>query len=365
MRATAPSIEQTIRFVTTRDGVKLAYATSGTGPALLKSANWLNHLEFDWQSPVWRHWFSFLSSHHRLVRYDARGCGLSDWTDDKLAFEWQASDLECVVEAAGLERFALLCLSQGAAAGIEFAVRHPERVSHLIILGGYALGWAKRDEESVRQGHAMMELIRFGWGKDVPTFRKLFAELFIPDASAEQIGWLSELMRRTTRPEIAAKILESFGDIDVRDRLGQVKAPTLVFHARGDARVPFDEGRALAAGIPNAQFHELDSRNHILLENEPAWPRFQAAVNEFLGSGTGGPVPTQMGSAFAALTARELEIVKRVAMGETNSQIATHLSISEKTVRNHLTAIFAKLGVSSRAQAIVLAREHGVLGAGR
>jgi pimeloyl-ACP methyl ester carboxylesterase/DNA-binding CsgD family transcriptional regulator len=360
-------MEQTIRFVTTGDGVKLAYATSGTGPPLLKSANWLNHLEYDWQSPVWRPWFEFLSSHHRLIRYDARGCGLSDWTDDKLAFEWQARDLECVVEAAGLTRFALLCLSQGAAAGIEFAARHPERVSHLVILGGYALGWAKRGEKSMRQGHAMAELIRFGWGQDIPTFRKLFGELFIPDATAEQLDWFGELMRRTTRPEVAARIFESFGDIDVRDRLRDVKAPTLVIHARGDARVPFDEGRAIAAGIPQAQFLALESKNHILLESEPAWPRFQSALRDFLGT-TAEPTTSRRGepdTAFAALTARELEILTQVATGEGNSRIAEHLSISEKTVRNHLTAIFGKLGVSSRAQAIVLAREHGLLGTGR
>ena len=166
MSASLPPTEQTIRFVTTSDGVKLAYATAGSGTPLLKSANWLNHLEFDWESPVWRHWFEFLSGHHRLIRYDARGCGLSDWTDDKLAFEWQVRDLECVVDAVGVSRFALLCLSQGAAAGIEYAVRYPERVSHLIILGGYALGWAKRGAESVRHGRAMAELIRTGLGAE-------------------------------------------------------------------------------------------------------------------------------------------------------------------------------------------------------
>jgi pimeloyl-ACP methyl ester carboxylesterase/DNA-binding CsgD family transcriptional regulator len=356
-------MEQIVRFVTTADGVKLAYATSGTGRALLKSANWLNHVEYDWQSPVWRHWFEFLSDNHRLIRYDARGCGLSDWKADKLAFEWQVRDLECIIEAAQLSRFALLCLSQGAAAGIEIAARYPHRVSHLVILGGYALGWAKRGDVSVRHGRAMMELIRFGWGQETSTFRKLFAELFIPDASAEQIGWYGELMRLTTQPEVAARILEAFGDIDVRSRLREVRTPTLILHARGDRRVPFDEGRALAAGIPHAQFVALESNNHILTANEPAWQRFQHAVSEFLGSELEQPrsMGTTPAPAFADLTARERAVVQRLALGESNSQIATRLSISEKTVRNHLTTIFGKLGVTSRAQAIVLVRDHGLL----
>jgi pimeloyl-ACP methyl ester carboxylesterase/DNA-binding CsgD family transcriptional regulator len=362
-------MDQTIRFVTTSDGVKLAYGVSGAGPALFKAANWMNHLEYDWQSPVWRHWFTFLSSHHRLVRYDARGCGLSDWTEHKLEFDWQWRDLECVVEAAGLSRFALLCLSQGAAAGIEYAVRHPQRVSHLIILGGYALGWAKRGEESARQGRALAELIRFGWGQEVSAFRKLFAELFVPDATPEQISSHGELMRRTTRPEIAARILEAFGDIDVRDRLHAVKAPTLVMHARGDRRVPFDEGRAIAAGIPGAQFLALDTNNHILTETEPAWERFRHAVLEFLGTANpqslpAGPTPAATAAVFSTLTPRELEIITCVASGASNSEIASRLRISDKTVRNHMTTIYAKLGVNSRAQAIVFARAHGLLGSG-
>jgi pimeloyl-ACP methyl ester carboxylesterase/DNA-binding CsgD family transcriptional regulator len=360
-------MEQTIQFLTADDGVKLAYACSGTGPPLVKTANWLNHLEFDWLSPVWRHWFDTLSAHHRLLRYDARGCGLSDWTHEDLSLERQVRDLESIVEANSLDRFPLLALSQGAAIAIEYAVRHPERVSHLIIAGGYALGWARRGPDSLRAGRALTELIRVGWGEDTPAFRRLFTELFIPGGSEQQLLWFDELMRRTTRPEVAACIMESFGDIDVSGRLALVRAPTLVLHARGDARIPPDQGRMLAAGIPGARFVELDSRNHVLLDHEPAWERFKNAVGEFLGwpreaprrRAADAPVPCE---ALSALTTREREILDLVAGGATNQQIGDSLFISEKTVRNHLTAIFDKIGVSSRSQAIVFARDRGLAG---
>ena len=360
-------MDQTIRFVTTSDGVKLAFAVSGSGPTLLKTANWLNHLEFDWQSPVWRHWFSTLSANHSLVRYDARGCGLSDWVQDDLSFERNVRDLECVVEASGQTRFALLALSQGAGVAIEYAVRHPQHVSHLVIHGGYAQGWARRDPEDTRAGKALAEVIRFGWGADTPAFRRLFTELFIPGGSNEQLTWFDELMRRTTRPEVAARMLESCGEIDVTHSLSRVQAPTLVTHSRGDARVPLGQGRLLAAGIPGARFIELDSRNHLLLEHEPAWERFRAVVGEFLGWRHVVPQRrlADMPSAseeLAALTSREREILELVAGGANNQEIAEKLFISEKTVRNHLTAIFDKIGVSSRSQAIVFARDRGLAG---
>jgi pimeloyl-ACP methyl ester carboxylesterase/DNA-binding CsgD family transcriptional regulator len=360
-------MEQSIQFLTTDDGVRLAHASAGTGAPLVKTANWLNHLEFDWQSPVWRHWFDTLSANHKLVRYDARGCGLSDWTHSDLSLARQVRDLECVVDANGLERFPLLALSQGGAIAIEYAARHPERVSHLIIAGGYAQGWARRDAQSLRAGKALAELIRVGWGQDTPAFRRLFTELFIPGGSEEQLVWFDELMRRTTRPEVAACIMESFGDIDVTGVLAQVRAPTLILHARGDARIPMDQGRMLAAGIPGARFIELDSRNHVLLEHEPAWERFKSTVGDFLGWPRETPrrraADTPAASEeLSTLTAREREILDLVAGGSTNQQIGDRLFISEKTVRNHLTAIFDKIGVSSRSQAIVFARDRGLAG---
>lgn len=356
-------MDQTIRFVTSGDQVKLAYACSGDGAPLVKAANWLSHLEFDWQSPVWRHWFGFLSSGRRLVRYDSRGCGLSDWDVADLSLAAQVADLEAVVAAAGVTHFPLLGISQGGAIAIEYAVRHPEQVSHLVLYGAYAHGWALRGEEACRQGEAMVELIRTGWGQETPAFRRLFASLFIPDATEEQIRWFSDLMRTTTRPEIAARIMAFVGHIDVRARLAAVRAPTLVIHARGDARIPFGLGREIAAGIPDARFVALDSRNHILIESEPSWARFRDVFTEFLGppASSRGSVDTDP-AAFGALTARENEILRLVAQGAGNAAIAAKLFISDKTVRNHLTSIFDKLGVDSRARAIVYARDHGLIG---
>jgi pimeloyl-ACP methyl ester carboxylesterase/DNA-binding CsgD family transcriptional regulator len=361
-------MEQCVRFVTTRDDVKLAYAVSGNGPPLLKTANWLNHLEFDWNSPVWKHWFEALSAHHRLCRYDIRGTGLSDRRSDAdLSFATQISDLELIADSAGLERFALLGVSQGAAIAIEYAARHPERVSHLVLHGGYSKGWANRGPESLRYGRALAELMRLGWGIEPSPFRRMFAELLVPKASEEQVSWFSELQRRTTTGETAARILEATGVIDVSERMKLVQAPTLVLHPRGDVMVPFDQGRNIAAGIPNATFVELDTHNHVLTDGEPAWHRWMEVVGDFLGWHRETPrrraadAPA-VDDDLARLTTREREILDLVAGGASNLDIAAKLFISEKTVRNHLTAVFEKLGVTSRSQAIVFARDRGVAG---
>ncbi len=358
-------MDQTIKFLTAPDGVKLAYASSGSGSPLLKTANWLNHLEFDWQSPVWNPWFSLLSAHHTLYRYDIRGSGLSDRTDNKLSFENQVADLEAVADAAGIESFALLGISQGASVAIEYAARHPRRVSKLVIHGGFARGWAKRSPESERMGRAMAEMVRIGWGARTAAYRRMFAELFIPGATEEHAAWFDELQRRTTSPEIAARIMEASGNIDVSERMALVRAPTLVMHPRGDAMVPFEQGRVIAAAIPGAKFVEFDSGNHLLLEREPSWQRFQEVVGDFLGWQREAPRRRAADAPRSTenldmLTAREREILECVAGGASNADIAATLFISEKTVRNHLTAIFDKLGVSSRSQAIVFARDRGL-----
>jgi len=354
-------LQQTIRFTRSVDETRLAYAESGAGSALVKAANWLSHLEFDWQSPVWRHWFGFFSSAHRLIRYDARGCGLSDWDAADFALAAQVADLEAVVEAANVDRFALIGISQGGATAIEYAIRHPERVSQLVLYGAFARGWKHRGEQIVRQYRALNELVRLGWGQENPAFRKLFATMFVPEASDEQERWFADLMRITSEPEIAAQIIEATGDIDVVDRLAAVTVPTLVIHGRNDARVPYAQGRALASGIPDARFVTLESRNHILLESEPAWAQFCTAFGEFVGGSSGTDRDPATMASFAELTARELEILRLVARGLSNAEIAQRVFISEKTVRNHLTSIFDKLDVDSRAKAIVLARDGGLV----
>jgi pimeloyl-ACP methyl ester carboxylesterase/DNA-binding CsgD family transcriptional regulator len=357
-------MDQKIRFTTSRDGTRIAYAESGSGTPLVKAPNWLSHLEFDWESPVWRHWFRYLSGGRRLLRFDARGCGLSDWNVEDLSLEAQVADLEAVVDVVGVERFPLLGISQGGVVAIAYTLRHPERVSHLVLYGTRARGWFRTDETTARQARSLFSLIEAGWAQDNPAFRHVFTTLFIPEATAEQEKWFDDLMRLTSKPAIATRILQSFGETDVRGQLGQLRVPTLVLHCRRDACIPFGLGRELAAGIPGAEFVELDSRNHILLEPEPAWARFRQEVSSFLGEDPGpdrraAPPDARL---LESLTTREREVLELVARGLGNGEIAKSLFISEKTVRNHLTNIFDKLDVDSRARAIVLARDLGLAG---
>jgi pimeloyl-ACP methyl ester carboxylesterase/DNA-binding CsgD family transcriptional regulator len=354
--ALAMKPSQRVRYLRTADGVQLAWAEAGTGPTLVKAANWLTHLEHDWDSPAWRHWVRFLADRFRSVRYDERGCGMTDWDVSEVSLERWVSDLEAVAEAAGARRFVLLGISQGAATCVAYAARHPERVSQLVIYGGYARGAAVRGSpRQAREFAAIVELARLGWGRDLPACRTLFTSRFMPEATNEQVEWFSELCRRTTSPEMAGEILERRSRIDVTSLLERVRAPTLVLHARDDAVVPLAEGRLIAARIPSAQFVELDSRNHILLEHEDAWQGFRAAVTGFLGMS--GEADAE-DPAFATLSRRERAILGLITEGLSNATIADRLSLSEKTVRNHVSHVFDKLGVWSRAQAIVFARDR-------
>jgi pimeloyl-ACP methyl ester carboxylesterase len=263
--------------------VRIAYAEVGTGPPLVKAANWLNHLEYDWESPIWSPLLHELAAAHRLIRYDARGNGLSDWEVDDISFEAFVRDLESVVEATGIQRFALLGISQGCAVSIAYAVRHPERVSHLVLYGGFARGKRKRGSpQDIEQADAVLTLIRQGWGQENPAFRQIFTSLFIPGATAEQVQWFNELQQRTTSPENAARIRRAVDDIDVTDLLARVAVPTLVLHCRSDAGQPFEEGRTLAAGIRGARFVALEGHNHVILEGDPGWRRFLDEVKSFL-----------------------------------------------------------------------------------
>ena len=352
---------QRIRYVRTTDGVQLAWADAGAGPPVLKTANWLTHLEYEWESPAWSHWIRFFSDNFRFVRYDERGCGMTDPNTGDLSLERWVEDVEEVVAAADLrEPFTMLGVSQGGAICVAYAVKHPERVSKLVLYGGYARGPFRRgDPERASFYQAMIDLVRLEWGSDNPTFRQVFTSRFIPGGTDEQLNWYNDLCRKTLTPETAARLLESRAMIDVTSLLGEVRVPTLVLHARGDAVVPIAEGHILAAGIPGARFVELDSKNHILLEHEPAWERFCDEVLEFTGL-KGASRDEDV--AFAALSPREREVLMLITEGISNAQIAERLLISEKTVRNHVSNLFDKLGVWTRAQAIVFAIERGFRG---
>lgn len=271
--------QQEVHFCTASDGVRIAYASAGQGVPLVKAANWLNHLEYDWHSPIWSHLLHALAAECQLIRYDERGNGLSDWDVDDISFEAFVRDLETVVDAAGLERFSLFGISQGAAVSIAYAVRHPERVERLILYGGFARGRTRRNPE---QAETLQALIRQGWGSENPAFRQFFTSLFVPDGNPEQMQWFNDLQRITTSPDNAVRIMQATGQVDISDLLPRVRVPTLVLHAQNDAAVPFDEGRRLAAGIPGARFVTLESRNHLIVEKEPAWTRLLEEIAAFL-----------------------------------------------------------------------------------
>ncbi|MEH2570664.1 alpha/beta fold hydrolase [Bradyrhizobium sp. AZCC 2289] len=276
--------EQEIHFCQTKDGVQLAYAKTGKGPALVKTGNWMTHLEFDFESPIWRHLYRELSRDHELIRYDSRGNGLSDRDVPDVSFDHFVDDLESVVDAAGVDRFALLGISQGCSVSIAYAVRHPERVTRLVLFGGYAVGWKRRARTQAEKeaGEAMLTLVRLGWGQENPAFRQIFTSQFIPDGTKEQADWFNELQRISTSPEDAARNLMANGETDVTALLSKVSVPTLVMHSRHDARVPFEAGRRMAAAIPGARFVPLESRNHLILEDEPAFDRFLDELKAFL-----------------------------------------------------------------------------------
>jgi len=353
-------VEQ-IRFCASRDGTRIAYATSGTGPPLIWSSQWVHHLKFDWDSPVWRPWLSLLGGCHTLVRYDCRGCGLSDRDKLQFSFEKNLEDLAAVVEAAGLNRFVLLAQGGSGMACMTYAVRHPERVTRLILNGCPARGRFQRatTPEQVEEAQTRLKVFEIGWFNEIPAYGHFITALHIPDGLPEEIRSYSDLIRQTSTPTNVLNLLRSSWEGDVQEVVPRIRCPTLVLHSRQDALIPFEEGRLIASLIPGARFVPLESRNHVLLEHEPAWQQFIEAFNEFLPASPATSADGNTAPLLEDLTPREREVLELVAQGLGNDTIGSRLGISSKTVRNQVSIIFSKLGVSSRTQAVIRARDAG------
>ena len=354
----AAAFSQEIRFTHSADGTRLAYGVHGDGFPFVRAAHWLTNIELDWQTPIWRPWFDALGARYRFHRYDSRGCGLSDRAATESSLDVLVADLEAVVDAAKLDRFALLGISQGGAVSIAYAARHPERVRNLVLLGAFARGPLRRNPtpDELDSFNAQLKLIEVGWGQDNPAFLQLFTNLLLPNATREQVLSFNDLQRMSCSPAQAARIVSSFSDIDASACLPQVACPTLVIHPRGDMCAPFSEGIAIASSIPGARLVPLETISHVPMPGEPSFDRVIEEIEAFLPrTRDGQPAP------FPSLTPRERQILELIAQGLDNLQIAAHLDRSEKTVRNTITSIFVKLGVESRAQAIVSAREAGLV----
>ena len=352
-----PHPPQQIRFCTSRDGTRIAYAICGKGPPLYWAPIWIRHIDLDWDSALWCHWLTLLTKRYTIIRHDWRGCGLSDRDGVEFSAEKYIEDFEAVIEATGLDRFPLVGISSGAIFGAAYAARHPERVTHLVLNECQARGRLGADPspEQVEALTAWLKVIELGWPTPHLAYGQFFTTLHLSDASVEQRQAFHDLLHQTTSVANVISLIPTFARADMRRVLLQIRCPTLVLHSRGDSLIPFDEGRAAAALIPGARFVPLESRNHLLLETEPAWQQMVNALDEFLPA----PSPKVVSPTLSGLTAREHEVLEFLAQGLDNDAIAKCLHISGKTVRNQVSIIFSKLDVNSRAQAVVRARDAG------
>lgn len=344
-----------VRFCRSFDGTRLAYAVSGEGPPVLLLPSWLTHLDYQWRSVAWRPWLDLLSDRFRLLRYDPRGCGLSDRDIGDLSFEAWVRDVDAVLDAAGLDRVSLIGICQGGPVALSFAAARPERVDRLLLYGTYGRGRDRRDDVPLEPEKArlMLEMLELGWAEEDGAFMRSFATQFQPDGTLDHLRSWCELQRQATTARNAVALTRIMFDIDVLKTAATIACPTLVAHGAEDAVVPVDEGRLLARTIPDAGFLELPTRNHFMLEKEPVWARLSDAILDFL------PSERSRDHAFHGLTNRERQVLQGIAEGLDNEEIGAALKISEKTVRNHVSRIFSKLEVPSRAKAIVAAIRGG------
>lgn len=281
--AAEPVRAQKIHYCRAPDDVCLAWAELGQGPPIAKAGNWCSHLELELEDVGWSQIISALSSERRLVRYDARGNGLSDRDVPEITFEHWVTDLESVFDAAELERCPLVGISQGAAVAAAFAARHPERVSSLVLISGLVRGWrVKGNAELTRHFEALLQLVENGWGQETAAFRQIFSTAFFPDGPQEVIDGFNEFQRLSMPPRNAARFLSALGDIDIRAELPRVQAPALVLHGRNDLVVPFRDGEELARGIPGSRFIPFESKNHVPHANDPIWHRMELEIRDFL-----------------------------------------------------------------------------------
>jgi len=340
---------QELRFCRSADGVRIAYARHGSGPPLVIATCWLSHLQYDWQSPVWRHFLSDLGEIATVVRYDERGHGLSDWDVDDHGLEARIADIEAVVDDAGLDHFALMAMSQGGPPSIAYAVRHPERISRLIFYGSYAAAFRDPTPEDLELDRVFEQLIKVGWARPDSAFRRVFTSMMIPGATEEQMCWLDELQRVAVSAENALASRRQRKRADSVDLLSQLSAPTLVLHSRHDRMNSFEESRFLASMIAGARLVVLESSNHIVLGDEPAWPVFLDEVAAFLAADR-EPAKLPVGlDAVSVLSPRELDVLRLAAEGQDNAAIARSLTLSVRTVERHLHNTYTKLGIQGKA----------------